>query len=527
MRMGNSVRWGVRWAVASSTAVLCTALASAQSPPAKDPAPAGPSKEAPARPPKAAPKKKADPKKNADEIERLVKETGEQMAKGDFAAAEPGTRTLVELDPENFVHVYNLACIRSRQRDAKEAIDLLAQAVELGFTDLRHVQRDPDLADIRQEAGYKAILADWDALLAKSGERNLRQVREFFSNKNYKVERDERLRMIFVGAIDERAFDEVRAEMGALADWAAKHVFPDLHDAQQLRRDAWVVVVLPNRPDFKRWSFKTFGNAADNGLSMIGGSYQHDQKRLVSQDLGGSLRHEFFHALHWRDCTRRGQFHAMWVQEGLCSLVEDYDVGPEGVLIPAPSWRTNTVQRMLTAGTFIPLKRVLATSHQDFLGSQRMGLYAISRSIFLYLSQRGKLRAWYEAYAGGLREDRTGQAALEKVLDMPLADIEKDFRQWVKGLPTVAEELRPGMASLGVEVENGEGDGPKIVAVGRASPFSPHDVITRVNTRPTRDLPELLRVLGMYRPHDIVPVTVRRGKMYKDLEVTLGAVGGR
>lgn len=469
-------------------------------------------------------KKKPDPKKSEEEVARLLAESESALNKGDLPAAETATRSLVELQPDNFVHAYNLGCILARRGSAKEAGEWIAKAVELGYTDLRHLQRDPDLKGIRDDPNYKALLSDWDALLSKSADRNLAQVREFFKGKSYRSERDERQRMIFLGAIEERAFDEIRTEMASLADWANESVFPGLYDAEQLKKDAWVIVVLPTRQDFGRWSFKTFGSNANNGLSMIGGSYQHDHKRLVSQDLGGSLRHEFFHALHWRDCTRRGQVHAMWVQEGLCSLVEDYDLQNGGKLVPAPSWRTNAAARMLSAANFVPLSKLVASSPQDFFGGRRLAFYAESRALFLYLWQQGKLRAWYEHYTANFREDRTGKAAIEAVLGKPLDAVEKDFRQWLRDLPVVPEELKPGMASLGVEVENGEGEGPKVVGTSRGSVLAHNDVITSVNKRPTRDLPELLRVLGTYRPHDIVPVTVRRGKVYKDLEITLSAM---
>lgn len=483
------------------------------------------SKPEPAPPAKGqAPQRKLDPKKAEEEVARLLAESETALGKGDLPAAESATRELISLQPDNFVHAYNLGCILARQGNAKESSEWISKAVELGYTDLRHLQRDPDLRGIRDDPTYKALLSDWDALLSRSADRNLAQVREFFKGKAYRSERDERQRMIFLGAIEDRAFDEIRAEMAHLANWADEFVLPGLHDADQLKRDAWVIVVLPTRPDFGRWSFKTFGSNANNGLSMIGGSYQHDQKRLVSQDLGSSLRHEFFHALHWRDCTRRGQVHAMWVQEGLCSLVEDYDIQPGGKLAPAPSWRTNAAARMLSAAAFVPLAKLVTSSPQDFFGGRRLAYYAESRALFLYLWQQGQLRAWYEHYTTNFREDRTGKGALEAVLAKPIDAIEKDFRQWLRSLPIVPEELRQGMASLGVEVENGEGEGPKVVGVPRGSLFAANDVITRVNQRPTRDLPELLRVLGTYRPHDIVPVTVRRGKVYKDLEITLSAM---
>ena len=52
--------------------------------------------------------------------------------------------------------------------------------------------------------------------------------------------------------------------------------------------------------------------------------------------------------------SRIGQGHPLWVQEGLCSLIEDIDVTAEqntksGMeeIAPVASWRTNTAKRMV------------------------------------------------------------------------------------------------------------------------------------------------------------------------------------
>ena len=77
------------------------------------------------------------------------------------------------------------------------------------------------------------------------------------------------------------------------------------------------IVVLPSKRDFTTWLIVTFGPAARTGFSTIGGSYIHEKKELVSQDLGSTLRHEFFHVLHWRSMIRLAQDHPIWIQEGL------------------------------------------------------------------------------------------------------------------------------------------------------------------------------------------------------------------
>src|SRR5690606_4633408 len=94
---------------------------------------------------------------------------------------------------------------------------------------------------------------------------------------------------------------------------------PETAAAAGARRDPWVIVFLPMPRDYARWAMGKFGP----GWRQVGGSYSDDEKMLVTQDLGGTLRHEFWHVLHWRDQRRRGQLHPIWIMEGLCSLVED------------------------------------------------------------------------------------------------------------------------------------------------------------------------------------------------------------
>ena len=98
----------------------------------------------------------------------------------------------------------------------------------------------------------------------------------------------------------------------------------------------------------------------------------------------------------------------------------------------------------------------------------------------------------------------------------------------MRKLPEVAEEIRPGMASLGVEVESGRGDGLVITSIieppgtkersllGRSTlrgvqgELKTGDVITAIDKKPTRDIADLVRVLSAYKPDDEVSVSYLR-----------------
>lgn len=467
-----------------------------------------------------------DPKR----AERLQKEAFAALDKGDLPAAEKALREEIEVEPENFAPYYNLACVKALARDDEGAIALLRQAIDRGFVDRAEMEHDTSLARLRGTPAYRDLTADWTGVLSRHRDANVERSRRLIKQKVQPVN-DEALRLVYLSAFPEFSFAAAREEITRLSRWADANVFPGILDPAQSAEDSWVVVVLPSREDFSRWAVEHFGPGVLQGLSTVGGSYMHDDKRLVAQDLGPTLRHEFFHVLHWRSCARLKQRHPIWIQEGLCSLVEDYDLTPDGSLKPTPSWRTNTVKRMDQAGVLLPLRKLAGKSHQDFQGERRMGLYAQSRAVFLYLYQQGKLAEWYAAFTKGYAKDPTGVAAIEDVLQTTPEQFDKDFRAWAKALPSVPEDMRPGMPLLGVEVDAGEGEGPIVRSFQKGVPagqerLSPGDVILTINGQPTRDLPELLRRMGSLRPGQTVPVTFRRVKLIKSVDVKLGEFRG-
>ncbi len=103
---------------------------------------------------------------------------------------------------------------------------------------------------------------------------------------------------------------------------------------------------------------------------------------------------------------RRGQDHPIWVKEGLCSLVEDYDLVDSGardaalrplgrVIRPAPSWRTNIVKRIERGGLLRPIQEWISNPEDRFLGVRPLSNYSLARAMFLYLFERGALRTWW------------------------------------------------------------------------------------------------------------------------------------
>ena len=437
------------------------------------------------------------------------------------------------LQPNNHVVYYNLACAHARAGSRGDAIANLRRSIELGFIDRYQLTTDPDLEAIRTEPDYRAIVDNWSAIVKARAEANLERTKEIYG-PSYIYELDDERRLMFATAHDQQSLDIARKELSMLWDWGLAEVFADLRspvspasvpDASQ-PDDPWVTVILPDRADFEKWLFATYGPAARNNFSGIGGAYDHDRKQLVAQDLGATLRHEFFHVLHWRSTSRAGQMHPIWVQEGLCSLVEDYDV-IDGRVVPVPSWRTNTVKRLLSGARLTPIKELASIPRDKFgAGGRTMARYAECRAFFLFLYQQNALGAWYAHFLADTNEDPSGYASILAVLGTDDAGLERRYRDWVRDLPAVPEAGgREGRAGLGVDIDMGTGDGPVVTAVvsrtARQSALRLGDVIYAVNGRPTREVMELVRVLGSYAPGERVTLSLRRGSRHLTAEIPL------
>jgi hypothetical protein len=466
------------------------------------------------------------PEETSDDPHALAREAIRAFVAGKFTTSEDLLLKQLKLQPNNFVVYYNLACCRAMRWDKPKALEYLTKAIEHGFCDARTLRSDASLKRLHDEDLFKEILAKWPQVLEARRDANLKGVSEDFKS-GYVDSLDERLKLAYRSAFDEKTFAAAKVELAQLADWADANAIPDILKKEAMSEDAWVVVVLPSSFDFARWMISAYGPITSGAVSMVAGSYEHDAKRLVAMDLGATLRHEFFHVLHWRDMTRRGQVHPIWIMEGLCSLVEDYDRGEDGKLVPAPSWRTNTVKRLEKLGKLPPIEQLAAMPQQRFTGSRPLANYALSRAVFLYLWQEGKLKEWYQTYTDEemYKQDPTGVKALEEVFGKNIDTVNREYRNWVRELPMVPEEIKPGMASLGVEIQSAEGEGLKVIGVNRRDPrrgdLRPGDIVVSVDHRSTRDIAELVRVLSKYTPDTEVEVDYRRGRLYKTTKVTL------
>lgn len=440
--------------------------------------------------------------------------------------AEAALKAILEGWPGEFVAWYNLACVYAQSGRGREAEAALERAVISGFVDFHRMEQDPGLAPIRSSGTYRAMIQGWRAVLDAHGEAAERAARERLGS-GYIFERDERRRLIFAGGFAEVSFRRAQRSMDLVEAWWRRHVLPPVdRDADDPDRpDPWVMVVLPTAADYRAWSDRNFGPQASR-LNTIGGVYDHDRKELVAMDLGPTLRHEYLHVLHWRHMARTGVIQPLWVQEGLCSLLEAVERDGEGGLRVVSSWRMNTVKRLQSTGLLPSWRGFFARDADEFTRSKPLANYAVAYAIMRWLEEQGKLGEWYTAYVQGVGEDPTGARAMEAVTGVDLATAERRWREWVRAHPDVPDQHRPGRAVLPLDLEPA-GEGLRVTELPRGeaarSGIRLGDVIMEVEGREVCDLNELALALAGRGVGEPVRVEYRRGRLTGEVTLVLRA----
>jgi tetratricopeptide (TPR) repeat protein len=91
---------------------------------------------------------------------KTSREGSAYIQKGDFRRAGIFLEIAVRAGNEHPNLLYNLACLYSKARNKKKALDYLGQAVKKGFNDLELIKKDTDLDFIRNEKKFKKIILE-------------------------------------------------------------------------------------------------------------------------------------------------------------------------------------------------------------------------------------------------------------------------------------------------------------------------------------------------------------------------------
>lgn len=457
---------------------------------------------------------------DASDLKKQQERAREAIAAEEWNEARSQLESLLDEQPNDQDALYDLAVVEAQLGNVNESIRRLIQAFQSGFIDFDRLERDARLDPLRESREFQAILNGRGELLDARADVNEDSLRKLLG-KGYTYQRNAELRLIIASSFNPRSTEVALEEINDVASWAYANVF-EAPAPDDSAAPPWVSVILPTSQHFA--GFMMMLGAGPN----VGGLYDHNRSQLICQDIGPSLRHEFLHVLHWRILSQTGQAHPDWIMEGLGTLIEDVDPDPDspGGFIPAPSWRTNIAKRLLDLGRLMPLDDLTTMDRRVFRTRRPNANYAQARAFVMFIHDQGLLRAFFDEYVATNDQDPTGVLALETAFDLPLSDIESAYRVWLDALPEAPESIRSGMASLGVFVGAGRGDGPvidEVVAGSRAggSGLRLRDVILSVDGRSTRTLPDLVRVLSQYEPGDRVDVEVRRGARRLTFEVEL------
>jgi hypothetical protein len=88
------------------------------------------------------------------------------LQQNNLLAAETAARAAVKIFPNDANWHYNVGCVCARDQRPEEALEWVEKAVALGFTDVRQLKEDADLAALRRLPAFAALLARAEAMRA-------------------------------------------------------------------------------------------------------------------------------------------------------------------------------------------------------------------------------------------------------------------------------------------------------------------------------------------------------------------------
>ncbi len=374
----------------------------------------------------------------------------------------------------------------------------------MGSSTSSECRKIPCLEPLHDHPTFQAIVEASDQLLEQRGPGVLAQWKDRYGETSYRYEQDSVHRLVYATALDDASHREMRQMLERQAD--------HLIDAYFGAPPAYYVLIAVPTPEDAQALF--------DRKDQIGGVYEHSLRRLVARDIGSSLRHEFFHLMHFGHMVRLQQAHPVWIHEGLASLYEDYELSDTGDIRFIPNDRHNTAHALARQGKLTPWSELFASSQPQFM-KQAAASYAQARSIFRYVAEQGLLEEWYRIYTTQeFKIDPTGASALEIVFQRQLNGIEKNWQAWLEKQDDVDVAVDFGDTGLGIQSEfRGSNDGVLVTGVvpkssAHRAQLQPGDVVVAVNDEPTRSFLELRRLIGTLKVGYWVEIRLRRGETY-------------
>lgn len=159
------------------------------------------------------------------------------------------------------------------------------------------------------------------------------------------------------------------------------------------------------------------------------GYYSHSDKALVMNIStgGGTLVHEIVHpfmAANFPKCPP-------WLNEGMGSLYEQ-SAERNGKIVGLTNWRLAGLQKTIKTGKLPAFKDLCDKDVNGFYGGDTGTHYAQARYLCYYLQEKGLLEKYYRAFVADQKNDPTGYATLQKILDeKDMEEFQKRWEKWV------------------------------------------------------------------------------------------------
>jgi len=421
--------------------------------------------------------------------------------------------------PEDTTALYNTACGHALKGRKKQALGFLKKAVRAGFVNFAHIESDPDLASLREEAGYRELLENREEYIRKASSKAVERITRGLASRGvdarkYRKFVDEKNNFVYLHTRGDDEFAIIRRGLEEYAEYQWRHLF------QNRPQSPLYIVLLStgDTPKFLRGQVGGFFNSGMNAL-FCGDRPAH---RLLKTSV---VIHEFTHALHFADMAARRQRHPIWLIEGLATLFESSERSPERV-VARHSHRLAVVQSYLRRGRTLPWNRIMKLSHPQFMAAARL-TYAQSRYMLFYMYERGLLKKFYDEYTRGegYGNDKSAAGAYEVVFGKPLVEVERDWKSWLKTrkvppLPFLGVSTR-ATAKGQVCVERLVPGAPAALAGIRAG-----DILVSIAGRQVKNPADVISVVGAQKVGDQIDIEVLRGGKRLDFNVRLAKRGG-
>ena len=196
------------------------------------------------------------------------------------------------------------------------------------------------------------------------------------------------------------------------------------------------VSALPDSvtPVFLFKDYDTYENFAVNTIGLESGDlspygfYKISKNVIVIRYVSwkGSTSHEITHSFTRYDFPDMPS----WFDEGLASLHEKY-IYTDKSMKGGFSWRIVALRRAFRENTYTGIKTMMETNDNELYGKRSSFYYAQSRYLLMYIQQTDLLDKYYKLFRDAYDEDNTGITQLEKTLNKPIEEIDKELVEYI------------------------------------------------------------------------------------------------